>query len=96
MCIGYVSTFSTNLSTLVRFQVLRAGSMKMIAFWDIAPYSLVEVGRRFRGAFCLHHQRALMMEVVHISETSVYINETTRRYIFQKALIFTTTRKHVA
>jgi hypothetical protein len=25
-------------------------------FWDVASCSLVEVYRRFRGAFCLHHQ----------------------------------------
>jgi len=31
-------------------------SMKMTAFWDIAPRSLVEVDRRFRDAQCLHHQ----------------------------------------
>jgi hypothetical protein len=40
----------------VRFQVLTAASMKMTVFWDIAPCSLVEVYRRFRGACCLHHQ----------------------------------------
>jgi hypothetical protein len=28
----------------------------MTAFWDIAPCSLVEVDRRFRGANYLHHQ----------------------------------------
>jgi hypothetical protein len=26
----------------------------MVAFWDISPFSLVEVDRRFRGAFCLY------------------------------------------
>jgi hypothetical protein len=31
----------------------------------------VEVGRRFRGAYCLHHQ----------GDESVYFNVTTRRYI---------------
>jgi hypothetical protein len=72
-------------------------------FLGKTPYSLVEVYRRFRGAYCLHHQGkilagptdsdisswvsahglfiALMMEAVHTSETSVYFNETTRRYI---------------
>jgi hypothetical protein len=30
--------------------------MKMIAFWDIAPCSPVEVDQRFRGVYCLHHQ----------------------------------------
>jgi hypothetical protein len=28
----------------------------MTVFWDVAPCSLVEVYRRFRGACCLHHQ----------------------------------------
>jgi hypothetical protein len=30
-------------------------SMKMDVFWhDAAPCSLVEINRRFRGAYCLH------------------------------------------
>jgi hypothetical protein len=28
----------------------------MTAFWDIESYILVKGGRRFRGAYCLHHQ----------------------------------------
>jgi hypothetical protein len=27
----------------------------MTVFWDDAPFSLVEINRRFRGAYCLHH-----------------------------------------
>jgi hypothetical protein len=30
--------------------------MKMALFWDVASYSLVSTDRRFRGAYCLHHQ----------------------------------------
>jgi hypothetical protein len=30
--------------------------MKAIAFWHMTLCSLVEVDRRFRGAYCLHHQ----------------------------------------
>jgi hypothetical protein len=30
--------------------------VNMTAFWDIAPSNLVGVDRRFRGAYCLHHQ----------------------------------------
>jgi hypothetical protein len=30
--------------------------VKMTIFWDVAPYSLVEIDGRFRGACCLHHQ----------------------------------------
>jgi hypothetical protein len=26
------------------------------AFWDVTPCSLAGVDRRFRGAYCLHHQ----------------------------------------
>jgi hypothetical protein len=33
-----------------------AVSLKIAAFWDIAICSLVEVYRRFRGAYCLCHQ----------------------------------------
>jgi hypothetical protein len=34
----------------VGFQVLTAVSMKIAIFWVVAPCSLVEVYRRFRGA----------------------------------------------
>jgi hypothetical protein len=30
--------------------------MKMAVFWVVAPFSLVQVYRRFRGACCLHYQ----------------------------------------
>jgi hypothetical protein len=30
--------------------------LNMAVFWDVAPYSLVEIDRRFRCAYCLHHQ----------------------------------------
>jgi hypothetical protein len=29
-------------------------SVKITAFWDVAPCSLVGVYRRYRGAYCLH------------------------------------------
>jgi hypothetical protein len=31
-------------------------TMKFSVFWDVAPCSEVDVDRRFRGAYCLHHQ----------------------------------------
>jgi hypothetical protein len=40
----------------VIFQVLKAANMKMAVLWVVAPCSLVEVYRRFRGACCLYHQ----------------------------------------
>jgi hypothetical protein len=51
-------------------------------FLDIAPCSLVELDRRFRGSYVLPSSfNALMIETVRTSETSVHFNETTRRYI---------------
>jgi hypothetical protein len=40
----------------VRFHVLTAASIKFTVFWDILPYSKIDIDRRFRGAFCLHYQ----------------------------------------
>jgi hypothetical protein len=42
-------------TTIVKFKVLTAASMKMIVFRNIAPCSLGDTGRDFRGAYCLHH-----------------------------------------
>jgi hypothetical protein len=41
--------------------------------------TLVEVDRRFRGKYLII--RALMIEAVRTSETSVYFHDTTRRSI---------------
>jgi hypothetical protein len=38
------------------FRVFTAASMKIAVFLVVAPCSLVEVYRRFRGACCLHHE----------------------------------------
>jgi hypothetical protein len=46
--------------------------LKMAVFWVIAPCSLIEIYRRFKGACYLHHQAiVLMMEEASSSETSV-------------------------
>jgi hypothetical protein len=52
----------------------------MAVFWDVAPCSLVEVYRRFRGAYCLHLQVVitLMMEAASTFETSINFYQTTR------------------
>jgi hypothetical protein len=31
-------------------------NLKMIAFWDIPLCTVIEVNRRFRGAYCVHQQ----------------------------------------
>jgi hypothetical protein len=48
-----------------------------------APCSLLEEDRRFNDAYYLSNQpfNILMIEAVLTSETSVYFNETKRRYI---------------
>jgi hypothetical protein len=35
----------------MRFQVLTAAAIEMTVFWIIAQCSLIQVDRRFRGAF---------------------------------------------
>jgi hypothetical protein len=61
-----------------------AVSMKIVSFWDIAPFSL-GVDRRFRGAYCFHHQGCKFitptMERVRTSKKYVYFNKTTQRNI---------------
>jgi hypothetical protein len=68
----------------VKFQVLTVASMNIRAVWDIALCSLVEVDRRFGGAYCLHHQGGesfiAQIGAVCTSETSVYSKETIWRY----------------
>jgi hypothetical protein len=41
---------------LVSFEVLTAVVMKSFIFWDITPFSPVEVKRRFGETYCLHLQ----------------------------------------
>jgi hypothetical protein len=41
---------------IVIVQVLTATSVKIAGFWDVAPYSLIEIDGRFRGTYCLHHR----------------------------------------
>jgi hypothetical protein len=62
----------------VTFQFLTAASMKMTALWEIALCGLVEVDRRFRGAYCFI---VMMMEAVPTYETSIYFYETALRYV---------------
>jgi hypothetical protein len=67
--------------------------MNMAVFWVAAPCSLVQVYRRFRGAWCLNHHRpdddisevlaasiirAMMIEAPSTSEMSVNFYQTTR------------------
>jgi hypothetical protein len=44
------------ISIFVWLQVLMAARMKTGVCWVVAPCSMLEAGRRFRGAYCLHDQ----------------------------------------
>jgi hypothetical protein len=62
----------------MRVEVFTAWNMKIMVFWDIAPYSLVELQIRSRGAYCLHLQGALSQKAVIF--THKYIDSLS--YIF--------------
>jgi hypothetical protein len=57
-CEYYFIISGRNCKYVVRFQVLTATSMKMIVFWGITSCRFLEVYRRFRGAYCLHHKQS--------------------------------------
>jgi hypothetical protein len=49
--------YSTHVDLTTRTSALKLQEVvKISIFWDVAPCSIVEVDRRFRGAYCLHHQ----------------------------------------
>jgi hypothetical protein len=58
----------------MRFQLLMAASMKMTAFWDIVPCTIVS---EVHTAFII----TMMMEALCTSEMSVYFYEITWCYI---------------
>jgi hypothetical protein len=59
--------------------------LKLIKSQEITPCSLVDIGRRYREAYCLHYQSdnvrlaiGLIMEALSSSETSVSIHQFTQ------------------
>jgi hypothetical protein len=69
----------------VRCEVHTATGMKMALFWDVAPRSLVDINRHFRGAYCLHHQCDGWS---NSSEALVNIFQTMRCYIPEESHLF--------
>jgi hypothetical protein len=57
----------------VGFEVFTAVSMKMAVFWVVAPCSLVEVYRRFRGPCCLHHQGDIALHGPTTQKTAIFV-----------------------
>jgi hypothetical protein len=64
-------------------------TLKMAVFRVVAPRSLVDLYRRFRGAFCFCHQEVIdvMMEAAGISETSVNFFQTIRRNVQLRVVV---------
>jgi hypothetical protein len=79
---------------------LQLARFKITVFWYVAPCSLVEVYRHFRGGCCLHHQSgelfiALMMEAESTSKTSVNFYQATRRNIPEDSHLHTRRRENL-
>jgi hypothetical protein len=47
----------------MRLEILKSASTMMTVFWVVAPCSLVEVYRRFRGTCRLHYQGATTQKI---------------------------------
>jgi hypothetical protein len=64
----YPLTWASEWLVTVRLTIisLTIASLKTTSFWDRAPCSLIEVDRRFRGAYCLHQGQ----EISHPSNGS--------------------------
>jgi hypothetical protein len=73
------NTDGSSVNKNVTIKVLGGWILKMAVFWVVAPCSMVEVYRHFRGPFCLHHQGDGVMEAARTSETLVNFYQTTRR-----------------
>jgi hypothetical protein len=58
-CAHPVNFCSHDPNTLVSTLSNQEHNLKMTAFWDVTPCSLVEVDLRFRGEYCLHHHDAV-------------------------------------
>jgi hypothetical protein len=62
-------------TSLWRFQVLTAACLKMTALWDKPPCSHDEADEHFIEVCTASAIRAMRMEVVRTSKTSVYFSE---------------------
>jgi hypothetical protein len=62
----FTAEYNIKLIKSARFQVLTATSIKKAVFWDVAQCILVYIGRRFRGAYCLHHALSSLACILQI------------------------------
>jgi hypothetical protein len=55
--------------------------LKMVVLWNVSPFGLGDIDRRFRGACYLHQQGDMMMEAAGTSNTSVNFCQTAGRKV---------------
>jgi hypothetical protein len=60
----------------VRFQVLTTTTIKVTVLWDVAPWSLVETDRRFRGLYLYITALWNILEDSHLPNTNTLAAET--------------------
>lgn len=83
LCILCYFQASINCPTLQR-SLLSPSLDHLPVFCDVAPYCLVEIGRRFRGVHYRHHQGDdHMLGAVSISAAYVSLYQTTRCIILE-------------
>jgi hypothetical protein len=56
-----------------------------VVFWDVVPHSLVDIGQRFRRAYCFHHQGQYLLDYTaqHPEDSDLH---TRRRYKLKSRL----------
>jgi hypothetical protein len=76
----------------IRCELPTVGTMMIPRFWDLTPFSVVEINRYFVPTYCLHfgcqryvkqatESTTLKMETGNSSETLVNLYRTTRNHI---------------
>jgi hypothetical protein len=68
------------MAVFLRFEVLTAGTMNRTMFWVAALHSVIEVNRRFRGAYCLHHKGGKTSLSASTQNTAVSISFLQTQY----------------
>jgi hypothetical protein len=92
-----MASFLLPVSCTIGFQVHMAASMKVSAFWDIAPCSVVEIHRRLEAPNAsIFRVTKEIRETVNTSESSVYFYKTTWRKIPERCYLYTAVKLFLA
>jgi hypothetical protein len=61
--------------------------MKTAVFWDVVLCSLVDINRRFRGVYCLHHRGVVLLYDFVIIRILTKVNDETGGFINNKSTL---------